>query len=98
MVWSSTDGSVIVRRLDRLAIGEESRLSITTRLHVERLRGPYPRRLRTIADLRWTVLDESVIVGLPAAVFAAMFNATPKRVTDLAITRQRRLWRYALIQ
>jgi CO/xanthine dehydrogenase Mo-binding subunit len=54
--------------------------------------------LRTIADLRWTVLDESVIVGLPAAVFAAMFNATGKRVTDLAITRQRRLWRYALIQ
>jgi CO/xanthine dehydrogenase Mo-binding subunit len=54
--------------------------------------------LRTIADLRWTVLDESVIVGLPTAVFAAMFNATGKRVTDLAITRQRRLWRYALIQ
>jgi CO/xanthine dehydrogenase Mo-binding subunit len=42
-----------------------------------------------------TGLDEPVIVGLPAAIFTAMFNATGNYVTDLAITREGPLWRYA---
>ena len=37
-----------------------------------------------------------MIVGLPAAIFDAMFNATGKLVTDLAITRERLVWRYCL--
>jgi CO/xanthine dehydrogenase Mo-binding subunit len=45
--------------------------------------------------LAGTGLDEPVIVGLPAAISTAMFNATGNYVTDLAITREGPLWRYA---
>jgi xanthine dehydrogenase YagR molybdenum-binding subunit len=36
-------------------------------------------------------LGELVIVGLPAAIANAVFNATSKRVTDLPITVEKRL-------